>query len=193
MTCLASPPPTSPARPTAGPPLARLSGDALLRRVAAGDGEAFAEFYRRHLPFVRGVLAASSRPPGWSLEDLVQDVFLDVWRSAGRYDPRVAPVLTWLRTIVVRRRIDRARKAAITAQATALEPPEQAAPETLAWDERLALVDEFRRLPDVNREALALVYWGGLTFPEVARVTGAPLGTAKSRAILGLRRLARTV
>ena len=121
----------------------------------------------------------------------MQDVFLDVWRSAGRYDPRVAPVLTWLRTIVVRRRIDRARKAAITAQATALEPPEQAAPETLAWDERLALVDEFRRLPDVNREALALVYWGGLTFPEVARVTGAPLGTAKSRAILGLRRLAR--
>ena len=89
----------------------------------------------------------------------MQDVFLDVWRSAGRYDARVAPVLTWLRTIVVRRRIDRARKAAISAQATALKLPEQAAPESLPWDERMALVDEFRRLPDVNRDALALVYW----------------------------------
>lgn len=164
--------------------------ESLVARTAQGDMDAYAELYKRYLPVVR---AFARRRTGDMdrADELTQEIFLDAWRSAGRYDPKVAPVAAWLRTITARRAVDWTRRAAVRpplAQHEGREVAEDSRDTELV--DRIDFVDALKDLPEAQRETLALAFYGDLTYPEIAERTGTPLGTVKSRALLGMRRLA---
>lgn len=166
------------------------SDESLVALSAQGDMDAYAELYKRYLPVVR---AFARRRTGDMdrADELTQEIFLDAWRSAGRYDPKVAPVAAWLRTITARRAVDWTRRAAVRpplAQHEGRELTEDALDNQLV--DRIDFADALRELPESQRETLALAFYGDLTYPEIAERTNTPLGTVKSRALLGMRRLA---
>jgi len=129
-------------------------------------------------------------------EDVVQDAFLGAWRNAGRYADGRGSVRTWLLSIVHHRAIDTIRRRRPTVE---LPDPEAVLPDTLtlpdAWgDVELRLDREAVRvamtsISEVQREAIELAYFGGLTQVEIAERTGVPLGTVKGRLRLGLQGL----
>lgn len=123
-------------------------------------------------------------------EDLVQEVFLDVWRGAARFDPTRARFATWLRTIVSRRVIDSLRRASVRPELDGGSTVEAIAPDgTGGVIDALALSDALRDLPDTQRRTLVLAFVFDLSYGEIGRRTGTPLGTIKSRAAAGLRAL----
>jgi RNA polymerase sigma-70 factor (ECF subfamily) len=166
---------------------------AVLSRVAAGDLAALEELYDRYRTMAYSLALRITADPA-AAEDVVQDAFLGVWRNVARYVEGRGTVRTWFLSIVHHRAIDVVRR---RRPAVALPDPE-ASPSPVAlrlpdvWTEvagrldavavRRALAD----LTDVQREALELGYFGGLTQQEIAERTGAPLGTVKSRVRLGL-------
>jgi RNA polymerase sigma-70 factor (ECF subfamily) len=133
-------------------------------------------------------------------EDVVQDAFLGVWRNASRYVEGRGSVKTWLLSIVHHRAIDAVRRRRPT---TALPEREDTPPPSLTlpdiWTEvagnldRAEIAAAMATLTDVQREAIELAYWGGLTQQEIAARTAAPLGTVKSRVRLGLLGLRRAL
>jgi len=167
--------------------------DALLvRRVAEGDEAAFAELYGRHSTAVRAYVRRRVADPDRA-EELAQEVFLDAWRGAPRYDAAVAPVGAWLRTIATRRSVDWLRRSSVRPPLAEHEGREPAEPDRAGRvDARLDMLDALRDLPPSQRETLTLAFYGDLTYPEIAERTATPLGTVKSRALLGMRRLAAT-
>jgi RNA polymerase sigma-70 factor, ECF subfamily len=167
--------------------------DALLvRRVAEGDEAAFAELYGRHSTAVRSYVRRRVADPDRA-EELAQEVFLDAWRGARRYDAAVAPVGAWLRTIATRRSVDWLRRSSVRpplAEHEGREPMELDRAGRV--DARLDMLDALRDLPPSQRETLTLAFYADLTYPEIAERTATPLGTVKSRALLGMRRLQST-
>lgn len=166
------------------------SDESLVARIAAGDEDAFSELYRRHMPTIRAYARRRTGDPGRA-EELAQEIFLDAWRSAKRFDPQIAPVPAWLKTIAARRAVDWTRRAAVRpplAQHEGTEPAVESS--ALDHDRHLDLVAAMRELPDAQRETLALAFFADLTYSEIAAETETPLGTVKSRALLGMRRLA---
>jgi len=159
---------------------------------------AFGRVYDEH---ARRVYAAALRVLGnpAQAQDVTQDVFLRLWRAPGKFDPRRGDLGAYLRLMARSRALDVAREGQAAGRASdrlkvavGLTPPrEDARPDTATElrrdraDVRAAL----RGLPEPQREAIVLAYWGGLTAGEVARRVGVPLGTAKSRIRLGLARL----
>jgi RNA polymerase sigma-70 factor, ECF subfamily len=129
-------------------------------------------------------------------EDVVQDAFLGAWRNAGRYADARGTVRTWLLSIVHHRAIDAIRRRRPTVE---LPDSEAALPDALtlpdAWGDvslrldREAVLVALTRISDVQREAIELAYFGGLTQTEIAERTGVPLGTVKGRLRLGLQGL----
>ena len=129
-------------------------------------------------------------------EDVVQDAFLGAWRNAGRYAVARGSVRTWLLSIVHHRAIDAIRRRRPTVE---LPDPEATVPDALtlpdAWGEvelrldRDAVQAALTRISDVQREAIELAYFGGLTQTEIAERTRVPLGTVKGRLRLGLQGL----
>jgi len=127
-------------------------------------------------------------------EDVVQDAFLGAWRNAGRYAGARGSVRTWLLSIVHHRAIDAIRRRRPTVE---LPGSEAILPDTLtlpdAWGDvelrldREAVQVALTRISDVQREAIELAYFGGLTQTEIAERTGVPLGTVKGRLRLGLQ------
>jgi RNA polymerase sigma-70 factor (ECF subfamily) len=126
-------------------------------------------------------------------EDVVQEAFLGAWRNAGRYAEARGSVKTWLLSIVHHRAIDairRRRPATELPEREGVPPPALTLPDV--WPEvagnldREAIAGALRALSGVQREAIELAYFGGLTQQEIATRTGAPLGTVKSRIRLGL-------
>jgi RNA polymerase sigma-70 factor, ECF subfamily len=175
------------------PPLAEA---ALMARVAAGDAEAFEAFYERHARAVHSYVLAQLDRSG-EAEEVCQEAFLALWLHASRFDPRRGGVRGWLIGIARNQAIDRlgarARRTRAEAAAVAiaaLEPPDD--PVSRAGADR-AEAGRLRRLlddlPDEQRDVLLLVHHGGLSQREIARVTGLPLGTVKSRLRLGLARV----
>lgn len=126
-------------------------------------------------------------------QDAVQDAFLAVWRTAVSFDARRGNAQTWLLTLVHRRAVDVVRRE----ERRRTEPLDDAPVASGASTEEEASVREQRRavqaalgqLPDDQREALELSYYGGLTQTELADRLGVPLGTVKSRVFAGLARL----
>ena len=132
-------------------------------------------------------------------QDVTQDVFLRLWRDPARFDARRGDLGSYLRMIARSRALDayregqaagraRDRLAVVETQAEARvdeRPPAVAERD----DERATVVEALRRLPDPQREALVLAYWGGLTAHEIAQRVGVPVGTAKSRIRLGMAKL----
>ena len=128
-------------------------------------------------------------------EDAVQEAFLQVWRSAATFRAERAKASTWILTLVHRRAVDLVRREErrqadpLTDDSAAGEAPEQT--EEAAWlrFERERVQSALKQLPDVQREALELAYYGGFSQSELAERLGVPLGTIKSRMFAGLARL----
>jgi RNA polymerase sigma factor (sigma-70 family) len=165
---------------------------AVLSRVAAGDLEALDELYERYKTMAYSIAYRITNDATLA-EDVVQDAFLGAWRNAARYIEGRGSVKTWLLSIVHHRSIDAVRRRRPTTELPEIEaiPPVQfRLPDV--WAEVAAGLDAeavrgaLAVLSDVQREAIELAYFGGLTQQEVAARTGAPLGTVKSRMRLGL-------
>jgi RNA polymerase sigma factor (sigma-70 family) len=179
------------ARPVS-PDLVHLSDEALVALAARGEDDALAELYDRLGRIAYGLALRVVRDQALA-EDAVQDAFLDVWRSAARFVPERAKASTWILTFVHRRAVDLVRRE----ERRRAEPlPERAeevveGAEDAAWlrYERGRIQAALRALPDAQREAIELAYYGGFTQSELADRLGVPIGTIKSRMFAGLTRL----
>jgi RNA polymerase sigma-70 factor (ECF subfamily) len=168
--------------------------EALLALAAREDEEALAQLYDRYGRVAYGVALRIVRDQALA-EDAVQEAFLTVWRTAGSFRADRAKPSTWILTLVHRRAVDvvrrEERRRAAPLEGTD-EPDERgrAADEEIELTDRRRIVQEaLRQLPDEQREALELAYYGGLTQSELAERLSVPLGTIKSRMFTGLRRL----
>ena len=163
----------------------------LLQRVATGDTEAFATLYDDLSPSVFGLIRKVVRDPELS-EEVMQEVFVEVWRIAQRFDPERGNASGWVRTIAHRRAVDRVRSEQ-TRRNHALALGEE--PEHLPFDENLASLNRqvlktaLATLSDSQRESIELSYYGGLPQAQIAELLDIPLGTVKTRIRDGLIRL----
>ena len=167
--------------------------DTLLKLVAGGDQGAFEALYERLARPAYGLIRKVLRDPAQS-EEVVQEVLLEVWRMASRFDASRGGAATWVMTIAHRRAIDRVRSEAAAAereQRTAQVPV--AAGEVAESVEASLEAERVRRclegLTELQRESITLAYYGGYTYPQVATLLGAALGTIKTRIRDGLIRL----
>jgi RNA polymerase sigma-70 factor (ECF subfamily) len=172
---------------------------AALNRVAGGELDALDELYERYKTMAYSI-AIRITNDGSLAEDVVQDAFLGAWRNAARYLEGRGSVKTWLLAIVHHRAIDavrRRRPATDLPDRDDAPPPELRLPDV--WAEVAANLDAaavrsaLSTLTDVQREAIELAYFGGLTQVEIAEQTGTPLGTVKSRMRLGLLAMRRVL
>lgn len=162
------------------------------------DPATFSAVYDEHS---RGVYAAAFRVlgSGAHAQDVAQDVFLRLWREPDKFDARRGELGPYLRLMARSRALDLYRETQAAGRAShrlevvvaADEGREEERPAVAAerQDERSAVRAALHALPRAQREALVLAYWGGLTIDEIARRSGVPLGTAKSRTRLGLAKL----
>lgn len=173
----------------------RLDVDDLLLGVAAGDQSAFSDLYDRVAARVFGVVRRQLIDHAQS-EEVTQEVFLEVWQSARRFEPNKGSATTWILTMAKRRAIDRIRSAqaardrdtrvGIRDFESEYDSVSEAAEITV---ERKRVGQAMRQLPDAQREAIALAYDGGLSHSEIAERLGVPIGTVKTRLRDGMIRL----
>lgn len=161
-----------------------------IRAVAGGSGDAVAELYDRYGAAVYGLALRVLGQPDLA-EEVVQDVFAQVWRDASRYDSSRSTVAGWIVMLTRTRAIDRlrARRArpdqagAVDATAAVPLPSSQSTPETstLSAEDTRLVRGALARLPDQFRSLIELAYYEGLSHSEIAARTGIPLGTVKTR------------
>jgi RNA polymerase sigma-70 factor, ECF subfamily len=166
---------------------------ALLARVARGDEGAYEAVYDRTASRVLGVVRAVVRDPAQS-EEVAQEVLLDVWRTASRFDPALGSAACWVTTLAHRRAVDRVRSAQ-----RAAEREVRTASADVAYDEVVEAVEarldreRVRRclgsLTPLQRESVTLAYYNGYTYREVGALLGVAVGTVKTRMRDGLIRL----
>jgi RNA polymerase sigma factor (sigma-70 family) len=183
----------SPSGATAG---SGLDDAALVARVGRGDGAALEALFARH---GRTCYALSRRilVDEQLAQDVVQEVFLAVWRDPSRYDPAKAAFSSWLLSVTHHKAVDVVRREENLRKrrtsADLLEGEESDAPrvDEQVWSRvrRERVREVLRTLPEPQREALALAYFGGYTQREIAGLTGTPLGTVKTRMLAGMRRM----
>ena len=169
-------------------PYAAITSDL---RDPHGFEEAFAAHRPAMLATARGVLHDQA-----AAEDVVQDIFIQLWLGGSRYDPARGTLRSFLVMLARSRAVDRWRSRAVartalerSAQISALDPAtDDAADVVIRRDGARAAIDAVTRLPRPQQEAVLLAYGGGFSAREVADATGIPLGTAKSRLRLGLAR-----
>ncbi|MEV3980377.1 ECF RNA polymerase sigma factor SigK [Nonomuraea sp. NPDC049758] len=178
-------------RPGSGPP----GLEELLQAVGKGDRGAFERLYDVLAPRVYGLVLRVLRDRAHS-EEVAQEVMVEVWRSAARYEPARGSVMAWVLTIAHRRAVDRVRAAQAGTdreeRAARLEPHR-------CFDEVAELVvgrlegERLRRcldnLTELQRESVTFAYYGGYSYREVAELVKAPLPTVKTRMRDGLIRL----
>ncbi len=171
---------------------AALDEAALVARLATGDREealaALYDLYGRRL-YALGVHLLHDR---WLAEDLVQETFVRLWRSADRYDPRRSSVRTFVYTLARRAAVDLWRRSSREPSAMADAPETEDGVGGAAFDEvvmRLDVGEALDTLTPAHREVLELQYHGDLTQTQVAERLGIPLGTVKTRTLHALRSL----
>jgi RNA polymerase sigma-70 factor (ECF subfamily) len=173
------------------PDVVHLSDEALIALAARGEEPALAALYDRYGRVAYGLALRVLRDSALA-EDAVQEAFLAVWRSAHRYIPERSKASTWILTFVHRRAVDLVRREECRRadQLTDVEAVGGVVDED-AWLrlERERVQTALRKLPDQQREAIELAYYGGFTQSELAERLGLPLGTIKSRMFTGLARL----
>jgi RNA polymerase sigma-70 factor (ECF subfamily) len=176
------------------PPVPDL--DALMLRVAAGDREAFATLYDLVAPVVFGMSRRILRDRAMS-EEVTQGVMLEVWKTAGRFDPETGSARAYVLTLAHRRTVDRVR----SEQASRIRTERAGSREvTVAGDpvsegverelDRAAVRTALLDLSELQRQAIEMAYFQGMTQTQVAEALQVPLGTVKTRMRDGMIRLA---
>jgi RNA polymerase sigma factor (sigma-70 family) len=163
-------------------------------RVVAGDDGALREVYDQYSSFVYGI-AARVIGDRRAAEDVSQDVFVAFWERPAAFDPARGSLRTWLGTLAHRRAVDhvrreearRRRSERVAGRAVVAPDVEEMATALVAAERVRAALDV---LPEEQRRAVQLAYFGGKTYRQVAEALGIPEGTAKSRLRLALRRIA---
>jgi len=169
--------------------------EVVVSRVARGDESAFEELFRRVGGSVFGLVRRVLRDPAQS-EEVAQEVLVEVWRSATRFDPNRGSAASWIMTMAHARAVDRVR----SAQASRAREEKVGRRETVREYDEVAEEVEVRLehqagrrglggLTELQRESVQLAYYGGYTYREGAELIDAPLGTVKTRLRDGLIRL----
>ncbi len=166
-----------------------------MARVAGGDRGAFAEVYDALAPKVLGLVRGVLRNHAMA-EEVAQDVMLEVWRQAARFDPSLASTSTWVMTIAHRRAVDRVRSVRAAegredrvSAGDARRPFDDVSETVLQHDEERRVRRALEGLTDLQRETVRLAYWGGMTSAEISRRLDVPVPTVKTRLRDGLIRL----
>ena len=182
-------------RSSAQPEQARREAD-LVERIAQGDETALGELHDRYagllLALARRVLGDAEEA-----EDVVQDVFVQIWNQARRYDSSRASVSTWLSLIVRSRSIDRLRSRQVKERTAKAAHEEKSEIDTSPDGDSNVLEDERRQrirhelgaLPEEQRQVLEYAFFQGLTQSEISEQHGIPLGTVKTRTLLAMKKM----
>jgi RNA polymerase sigma factor (sigma-70 family) len=171
----------------------------LVERIATGDEDAFRGLFRRYAPTANALARRIVRQP-FLAEEIVQEAFLAVWRNPEGYDERRGSVRSWLMGMVHHRAVDlvrreesqrrRAEEAGSSDAVIELEDvAERVVLEVGAPEEQRAVRAALAELPTEQQQVIELMYFGGLSQSQIADRFGLPLGTVKSRTLLGMRRL----
>jgi RNA polymerase sigma-70 factor (ECF subfamily) len=180
--------------------LESLADDELVDRVASGDRDAFGVIYDRHSTAAYS-LAYRICGRRSAADDVVQEAFLSLWRSAHRFDPRRASLRTFILGIVHNRAIDALRRATVhdTRRASdegieeRLAAADRTDAEAVRRVEAVGVREALHALPDDQQRVIELAYFGGFSHSEIAAMLDAPLGTIKGRMRLGLEKLRTTL
>lgn len=167
----------------------------LMNRVARGEDKAVAELYDRFGTLVYKV-ARQFLPSQAEAEDAVQEIFVRLWETADRYDPRRAKLVTWVMLIARRHLIDRIRRSAVRpvtagfeADVTSTGSKDEPGRSAQEDEQRTKLRRRIAELPELQRIVIERAYLQGYTLREVSEQLDAPLGTIKSALSRGLERL----
>jgi RNA polymerase sigma-70 factor, ECF subfamily len=168
----------------------------LLRRIGRGDEDAFRVLFRRYAPNAHG-LALRVLRQAFQAEEAVQDAFVAVWRNAGSYDPSRGSVRAWLLGMVHNRAVDlvrreqsqRRRAEVVVIEDVVADPAERVVEAIGSIDERAKVREALAALPADQRQVIELMYFQGLSQSRIAEHLSLPLGTVKSRTLLGMRRI----
>ncbi|MGQ0848824.1 MAG: ECF RNA polymerase sigma factor SigK [Actinomycetota bacterium] len=171
----------------------------LLKAVAGGDREAFARLYDHVAPLVFGVVRRVVRDRAMS-EEVAQEVLLEIWKTSPRYNQGQGSVASWILTIARRRAVDRVRSEQSSRDRMARIGPanierehDEVADQALRAERIGAVGSALSMLSSLQKEALELAYFEGLTTTQIAERLGLPLGTVKSRIRDGMIRLRQSL
>jgi RNA polymerase sigma-70 factor (ECF subfamily) len=177
------------------PSASTVSNEELLQRVATGNREAFAELYDRTAPRVFGLVKRLLRDHSQS-EEVTQEIFLEIWQSAARYDPNKGGSMAWMLTMTHRRAVDRVRASQASRDRDVRIGIRDHAPafDSVAEHVEVRIESErvkgaMMRLTELQRQAVQLAYFGGYSHSEVAGMLSVPIGTVKTRLRDGMIRL----
>lgn len=172
-----------------------FSVEALLRDIADGDRGAFADLYDRISNRVLGLVVRLVRDRSQS-EEVTQEVFLEIWQTASRFDSQRGSGMAWVLTMAHRRAVDRIRSAQKSHERDVrigirdMERDFDSVAESVEIRvENERVKEAMSRLTPLQREAVILAYYGGYTHSEMAQILGIPLGTVKTRLRDGMIRL----
>lgn len=179
-----------------------MPDEALMREVSRRRHDALAELYDRHGKRLRATIDGVVHEEA-EADDVLQEIFLQIWEEAGRYSPKAGKPLGWMVTIARRRAIDRLRRRQAYSRVReryqkrvihqASHSPREANNVFVLNDLSQFLKRCMRGLPRLQREALELAFFKGLSHREIAAATQAPLGTVKTRLELGLQKLTHSL
>ncbi|MDN4641145.1 sigma-70 family RNA polymerase sigma factor [Agreia sp. PsM10] len=171
------------------------SVESLLLRVADGDQRSFAELYDRIAPRVLGLIKRLLIDHAQS-EEVAQEVFLEIWRTATRFDPQRGAALSWVLTMAHRRAVDRVRASQSSHDRDIKigirdvdREYDQVAESVEIRIEHERVKRAMTQLTELQREAISLAYYGGYSHSEVAKILAIPIGTVKTRLRDGMIRL----
>ena len=184
------------------PAVSSAPDEALMKAVSRQRYDALAELYDRHGKRLRATIDGVVHEEA-EADDVLQEIFIQIWKEAGRYSPKAGKPLGWMVTIARRRAIDRLRRRQAYSRVRERyqerviqqtpNSPRDADDVFVLNDLRHFLKRCMRVLPRLQREALELAFFKGLSHREIAAATHAPLGTVKTRLELGLQKLTHTL
>jgi RNA polymerase sigma-70 factor (ECF subfamily) len=190
-------------KPTLDPNgLSSIPDEALLEKISRRNQVALTELYGRYGQMLR-TLIDSLVHEGAEADDVLQEIFLQIWKEADNYSPKAGKPIGWMVTIARRRAIDRLRRRQAYFRAQERyrdmldgqpQRPQRDAEKTFVLsDLRHFLKKRMSNLPRLQREAIELAFFNGLSHREIAAATRAPLGTVKTRLELGLQKLTQAI